>query len=93
MTQGPGLKLRVGGVPEHFNLPWHLAREQGFYEKHGVEVEWVEQKEETGQMINSLKEGKVDVVIALTEGLVAGKLYPSSPSSLMSDEVLTLLLR
>lgn len=28
----------MGGVPEHFNLPWHLARERGLFEKHGVEV-------------------------------------------------------
>lgn len=47
--------LRVGGVPEHFNYPWHLARERGLFAKHGVHVEWVEQKEGTGQMIKSVR--------------------------------------
>lgn len=47
--------IRVGGVPEHFNLPWHLAQEGGLFAKHGVSVQWVEQKEGTGQMIKSVR--------------------------------------
>lgn len=47
--------LRVGGVPEHFNYPWHLAQERGLFLKHGVIVHWVEQKEGTGQMIKSVR--------------------------------------
>jgi ABC-type nitrate/sulfonate/bicarbonate transport system substrate-binding protein len=46
--------IRVGGVPEHFNYPWHLAQELGLFAKRGVQVEWVEQKEGTGQMIKSV---------------------------------------
>lgn len=40
--------LKVGGVPEHFNYPWHMAIERKIFEKHGVHVEWVEQKLGTG---------------------------------------------
>ena len=47
--------VRVGGVPEHFNYPWHLAAERGLYEKHGVRMVWIEQKEGTGQMIKSVR--------------------------------------
>jgi hypothetical protein len=47
--------VRVGGVPEHFNYPWILAQERGLFEKHGVRLEWVEQKEGTGQMIKSVR--------------------------------------
>lgn len=47
--------VRVGGVPEHFNYPWHLAQERGLFAKHGVNVQWVEQKEGTGQMIKSVR--------------------------------------
>lgn len=64
-------KLVVCGVPEHFNLPWHMAIENGIFTKHGVQVEFVEQKLGTGAMIASAKSGEVDVIIALTEGLVA----------------------
>eukprot|EP00045_Choanoeca_perplexa_P008267 m.76298 g.76298 ORF g.76298 m.76298 type:complete len:585 (-) comp14423_c0_seq1:139-1893(-) len=63
--------LVVGGVPEHFNYPWFIAQERGLFKKHGVEVEWSEQKLGTGAMIKAAKSGEVDLIIALTEGLVA----------------------
>lgn len=63
--------IRVGGVPEHFNLPWHIGIERRLFDKHRVNVQWVEVKEGTGAMISQLKEGRVDVIVALTEGLVA----------------------
>ena len=47
--------LRVGGVPEHFNLPFHLAQEQGLFAKHGVEVEFINESKGTGAMLASLK--------------------------------------
>eukprot|EP00049_Salpingoeca_infusionum_P016156 m.326818 g.326818 ORF g.326818 m.326818 type:complete len:605 (-) comp16022_c1_seq18:6653-8467(-) len=62
--------LVVGGVPEHFNLPWHLAQERGLFDKYGVKVEFREQKLGTGAMINGAKTGELDVIVALTEGLV-----------------------
>jgi hypothetical protein len=31
-------KIVVCGVPEHFNLPWHMAIENGLFAKHGVHV-------------------------------------------------------
>lgn len=37
-----------------------------------MQVEFVEQKLGTGAMITSAKSSEVDVIIALTEGLVAG---------------------
>lgn len=62
--------VRVGGVPEHFNYPIKLAQQKKLFEKHGVQVEWVVMKCGTGQMIEALKAGAVDMIIALTEGLV-----------------------
>lgn len=62
--------VRVGGVPEHFNYPIKLAQQKKLFEKHGVQVEWVVMKCGTGQMIEALKTGAVDMIIALTEGLV-----------------------
>ncbi len=31
-------QIRVGGVPEHFNLPWQMASERGLFDKHGVKA-------------------------------------------------------
>jgi sulfonate transport system substrate-binding protein len=63
--------LRVAGVPEHFNLPWRSGVEHAVFDKYGVKVEFIEISEGTGAMIAALKEGRVDLIIALTEGLVA----------------------
>eukprot|EP00730_Choanoeca_flexa_P001746 TRINITY_DN10766_c0_g4_i4.p1 TRINITY_DN10766_c0_g4~~TRINITY_DN10766_c0_g4_i4.p1 ORF type:complete len:584 (+),score=136.26 TRINITY_DN10766_c0_g4_i4:64-1815(+) len=63
--------LVVGGVPEHFNYPWFIAEERGLFAKHGVNVKWSEQKLGTGAMIKAAKSGELDMIIALTEGLVA----------------------
>tara|TARA_B110000208_G_C11777100_1_gene432451 strand:+ start:42 stop:1871 length:1830 start_codon:yes stop_codon:yes gene_type:complete len=59
--------LRIGGVPEHFNHPWMVAN----FAAHGVKVEWVMQSCGTGAMIAELEAGNLDIIIALTEGLVS----------------------
>ena len=42
--------IRVGGVPEHFNYPWHLAKERGLFRSGTDElsVEWRDCKGGTG---------------------------------------------
>lgn len=63
--------LRVGGVTEHFNLPWNLACEQNVFTKAGVEVVWEFFPGGTGAMTAALKNGELDVAILLTEGYIA----------------------
>ena len=58
--------LRVGGVPEHFNLPIHLAIERGDFNSRGIKVEWVDFPGGTGAMTKALREGTIDVCILLT---------------------------
>ncbi len=65
------VKVRIGGVPEHFNYPIHMVKALGLDQKHGVDLEFLEQACGTGQMIANLKDGKVELIIALTEGIVA----------------------
>ncbi len=62
--------IRVGGVPEHFNYPFYLARDYGLYKKYNINVDFIIQKCGTGAMISALKQQKVDIIIALTEGLI-----------------------
>lgn len=61
-------RLRVGGVPEHFNLPWRLAIEDGI--DPDVDVEWVDFPGGTGAIMEALDQGTLDVATPLTEGAV-----------------------
>ncbi len=61
----------VGGVPEHFNLPWKLAIERGAFVRAGLDVRWVDEPAGTGAIAAALAEGRFDLATVLTEGLVA----------------------
>lgn len=63
--------LRVVGVPEHFNAPFHLAKERGLYAKQGVSMEWTDVPEGTGAMGQALEAGSADLAVMLSEGTVA----------------------
>lgn len=64
-------ELRIGGVPEHFNLPWHLAIENKLFENNHLRIVWHEYPGGTGAMCADLNNGKLDLAIVLTEGIVA----------------------
>jgi len=63
--------IKVGGVPEHFNLPWHLAIESNAFENDHFTVEWRNYPGGTGAMTEALNNGELDIAISLTEGIVA----------------------
>lgn len=63
-------KVTIAGVPEHFNLPWHLAIEDGAFENRGINLEFTEVPEGTGKMCQMLRNGETDLAIILTEGIV-----------------------
>jgi sulfonate transport system substrate-binding protein len=65
------INVRVGGVPEHFNLAWHHAIEKGAFENAGFKISWQDVPGGTGAMCKSLRSGELDVAIALTEGMIA----------------------
>ncbi len=67
MTTMVGLK--IGGVPEHFNLPWRLAIEEGRFRSVGLELHWSDMSGGTGQMIKGLDQGTLDIAVLLTEGI------------------------
>lgn len=61
--------LKVGGVPEHFNLPWRMAIEEGRFRDEGIQLHWSDMGGGTGQMIRGLETGSIDVAVLLTEGI------------------------
>lgn len=83
--------IRVGGVPEHFNLPWHLAIENKLFEKEGIEIEWHTFNGGTGQMTKALRNNEIDVCILLTEGIVAD-IIKGNPSKIISKYLTTPLI-
>ncbi|MFN8417340.1 MAG: hypothetical protein U0U66_13495 [Cytophagaceae bacterium] len=63
--------IQVGGVPEHFNLPWHIAMEEGFFAEQGIDLRWKDYKGGTGAMCQDLESGSLDIALLLTEGAIA----------------------
>ena len=61
--------LKIGGVPEHFNLPWRMAIEEGRFRDAGIQLHWSDMGGGTGQMIRGLETGSIDVAVLLTEGI------------------------
>ena len=78
--------LRVGGVPEHFNLPIHLCIEEGLFAEKGIHVEWVEFPGGTGAMNSALRNDEIDVAIILTEGIIKD-IANDNPSKIIQNYV------
>jgi sulfonate transport system substrate-binding protein len=76
------VNVRIGGVPEHFNLAWHLAIDQGHFETEGIHIEWHDVPGGTGAMCKALRENELDIAIALTEGMVSDILQ-GNPSKIV----------
>lgn len=64
------LSLRVGGVPEHFNSPWHRAIEKQSFARAGLNLDFQLYPTGTGAMCADLRTGKLDVAVVLTEGII-----------------------
>lgn len=62
--------IKIAGVPEHFNLPWHLCIENGEFENVGINLEWTDVPEGTGKMCQMLRDGETDIAVILTEGII-----------------------
>jgi ABC-type nitrate/sulfonate/bicarbonate transport system substrate-binding protein len=62
--------IKIAGVPEHFNLPWHMCIDDGEFEAVGIDLQWTDVPEGTGKMCQMLREGATDIAVILTEGIV-----------------------
>lgn len=62
--------IKISGVPEHFNLPWHLCIESDEFEVEGINLEWTDVPEGTGKLCQMLRDGSTDIAVILTEGIV-----------------------
>ncbi|WP_298117014.1 substrate-binding domain-containing protein [Flavobacterium sp.] len=62
--------IKIAGVPEHFNLPWHLCIENSEFESVGIDLQWTDVPEGTGKMCQMLRDGETDIAVILSEGIV-----------------------
>ena len=62
--------LKIAGVPEHFNLPWHLCLENQEFHNENINLEWTDVPEGTGKLCQMLRDGTTDIAVILTEGIV-----------------------
>ena len=83
--------VKIVGVPEHFNLPWHLAMEDGAFEDRGIQLEWTDVPEGTGKMSQMLQDGETDLAIILTEGMIKS-ISQGNPSKIVQVYVSSPLL-
>lgn len=83
--------IKIIGVPEHFNLPWHLAIEEGAFEDRGIRLEWTDVPEGTGRMCRLLQDGEADLGIILTEGLIKS-ISQGNPVKIVQEYVSSPLL-
>ena len=74
--------FKVGGVPEHFNLPWRKALEENRFEAHSIAVSWEDYHGGTGAMTQALRTGELDIAILLTEGIIAD-IHRGNPSKIV----------
>jgi hypothetical protein len=63
-------KIKIAGVPEHFNLPWHICFENGDFENVGINLKWTDVPEGTGKMCQMLRDRETDIAVILSEGIV-----------------------
>ena len=63
-------KFKIGGVPEHFNLPWYLTLRDKEYHEEAINLRWTDYAGGTGQMCKALRDNEIDMAVILTEGIV-----------------------
>lgn len=62
--------VKIVGVPEHFNFPWHLTIDDGMFNEVGIDLQWSDVPEGTGKMCEMLRNNQTDLAVILTEGIL-----------------------
>ena len=62
--------LLIGGVPEHFNLPWYIALRDKAFKAENINLRWKDYPGGTGVMNQALRDQEIDMAVILTEGII-----------------------
>lgn len=74
--------VKIGGVPEHFNLAWYLCLKNGEFKKENINLRWKDYFGGTGQMCKALREEEIDLAVILTEGIIKD-IIDGNPSTIV----------
>lgn len=83
--------VKIGGVPEHFNLAWYLTLKNGDYKKEDINLRWHDFPGGTGAMSQALRKGDIDIAVILTEGIIKD-IVDGNPSKIVQTFVETPLI-
>lgn len=83
--------VKIGGVPEHFNLAWYLTLKNGEYKAQDINLRWEDYHGGTGAMSNALRNGDIDMAVILTEGIIK-EIAEGNPSKIVQIFVQTPLI-
>ena len=83
--------VKIGGVPEHFNLAWYLTFKNGEYKAEDINLRWSDYPGGTGAMNEALRNGEIDMAVILTEGIVKD-IAEGNPSKIVQIFVETPLI-
>lgn len=83
--------VKIGGVPEHFNLAWYLTLKNGEYKAEDINLRWTDYPSGTGAMNQALRKGEIDIAVILTEGIVKD-IAEGNPSKIVQTFVESPLL-
>ncbi len=78
--------VKIGGVPEHFNLAWYLALKNREFKDVGINLRWKDFYGGTGAMNKALRDGEIDMAVILTEGIIKD-IIDGNPSKIVQTFV------
>ena len=84
-------KVNIGGVPEHFNLPWTLTIKNGEYIEKDIDLQWHDYPGGTGAMCKALRDKEIDIAVILTEGIIKD-IIDGNPSKIVQTFIQTPLI-
>ncbi|MEX2591900.1 MAG: ABC transporter substrate-binding protein [Anditalea sp.] len=84
-------KIRIVGVPEHFNYPWLKIIEEQPFRKEGILLEWNDEPKGSGAMNKAVTEGSADVAVILTESFIRDKIE-GNPGKIIGFQVFSPLI-
>lgn len=84
-------KFIIGGVPEHFNLPWYIALRDKKFHENDINLRWKDYPGGTGEMAEALRKKEIDMAVILTEGIIRD-IVQGNPSSIVQVFVASPLL-